>query len=202
MKFNFPESVEKELAQQAKQEQQRTNGKITFSQHTLPVQQEDKTNVTQKMTPKELEHQQRKIENISSKLYTPQSPLTPEFRSKSSEIEERLQRIKTRFDSIKKKEEARIAQIQREAWLRYSHTSKPTLQDFKRPLTSFFLFASAIYITLQFSWYALEREKYIEEMENKQDKIVNQLNEALREQKQILDQYNSMGGARKWWKLW
>lgn len=154
------------------------------------------------MTPKELEHQQRKIENISSKLYTPQSPLTPEFRSKSSEIEERLQRIKTRFDSIKKKEEARIAQIQREAWLRYSHTSKPTLQDFKRPLTSFFLFASAIYITLQFSWYALEREKYIEEMENKQDKIVNELNEALREQKQILDQYNSMGGARKWWKLW
>jgi hypothetical protein len=199
MKFVFPESVEKELAQQSNQE---STESINLSQQTKQQTQlnnEFKSSEPIELTPAQIEARNKQIQNITSKLYTPESPMQPEYRSNSEEIEKRLQRIQQRFQILKEKEEARNAQLQRQAWLRYSHLSKPTMADFKRPLTSFFLFASAIYMTMQYSWYALERENYIENMEIKQSNLINQLNDAFNQQSNIINDFDSKINNKKWW---
>lgn len=190
MKIVFPESVERELAQQQ-------------SLHTEKntVQPFPQVQEQQELSQSQLKARNQAIQNTTSSLYTPQSPLTPEYRSKSPEIEERLQRIQKRFAALKEKEEARNAYIQRQAWLKYHNLSKPTIGDFKRPITTFFLFASAVYMTLQFTWYTVERESYVEKMEMEQSKLVDSLNTALLNQKDVVQQYQASNNNKKWWKF-
>lgn len=197
MKFEFPESVERELAQQK-------DPKTVVRQvetEKSPVLEDLIEKLETPQTEEQIRARQRAIEQTTSKLYKPQSPLTPEYRSRSGEIEERLKAIQKRFDSIKQKEEAKVAELQRQAWLKYHHLNKPTIQDFKRPLTSFFLLASATYISLQFAWYALEREQYIEQKQQQQDQLVDQLNLALENQQSVIDQFNT-SSRKGWWKFW
>lgn len=189
MKIVFPESVEKELAAQ------KENISKTGNQPVQPPQPTE-------LSPAQIEVLNRRIQNTSSTLYTPVSPLAPEYRSKSAEIEERLQRIQQRFAALKVKEEARTAELQRQAWLKYNHLSKPTIQDFKRPLTSFFLLASGIYMTIQYSWHVLENENFVDNMESKQAKLVGELNAALINQSKVLEEYNLEKSSKKWYTLW
>lgn len=192
MKIVFPESVEKELEEhRKKQEATGVDPKATV-QPPHPAE----------LKPAEIEELNRKIQGTTSKLYTPQSPLAPEYRSKSAEIEERLKRIQERFAAVKIQEEARNTELRRQAWLRYSHLTKPTFQDFKRPLTTFFLFASAIYMTMQYSWHLLENEDHVENMESRQDQLVKELNLAFANQSSVLNDYNNEASNKKWWKVW
>ncbi len=209
-KFEFPESVEKELAAQLAKtpdvrNNEASNSTTTSSAKQIAEQISSSSGVeveTAKPTKAEIEARNRAIEQISSKLYTPKSPLTPEYRSRSVEIEERLQRIQKRFEALKIKEEARSAQLQREAWLRYSHLAKPTIADFKRPLTSFFMLASAAYLSMQYAWYAMERENYVERKELEQEQMVSQLNQAFFTQQTVLEEYQHPQKTRKWYSLW
>lgn len=194
MKFVFPDSVEKELAEQTKLQQKEHENTVKSepTSETTPVE----------LTPAQIKARDAQIQKITSKLYTPQSPFQPEYRSRSAEIEERLQRIQKRFEILKQKEAAKNLQLQKEAWLRYNHLAKPTLSDFKRPLTSFFLLASAIYMTMEYTWYVLERGDYVENQENKQTIMVRQLNDAFERQSQVLTEFETISKNKKWWKLW
>ena len=113
-----------------------------------------------------------------------------------------MKRINQRFAALKMKEESRHAELQRQAWIKYSHLAKPTLSDFKRPITSFFLLASAVYMTAQYSWFALERENHVEQLEHTQSELVDNLNNALLRQQSVIQQYNDSLNSRKWWKFW
>lgn len=199
MKIVFPESVERELAQQAATKTTDGSANVQTALNDAIPQAEQKI---VELSEAELQAREREIQKITSKLYQPESPLAPEYRSKSAEIEERLERIQKRFEALREKEAARNEQLGREAWLKYNHLSKPTISDFKRPLTSFFLLASAIYMTMQYSWYALEREDYIEKKEEQQSRLVDELNSAFKDQAVVLDEYNNMRAAKKWWKFW
>ncbi|TID29922.1 hypothetical protein CANINC_001433 [Pichia inconspicua] len=191
MKIVFPDSVEKELQQQKQQ-----------PQNSGVVPKETQVSQPTQLSPKEVEELNRRIQNTTSKLYTPKSPLAPEFKSRSAEIEERLKRIQERFAAVKIKEEARNAEIRRQAWLKYSHLTKPTIQDFKRPITTFFLFASAVYMTMQYSWHLLENEDFVENMESHQKQLVKELNLAFANQAEVMKNYEDQNTAGKWWKLW
>lgn len=191
MKIVFPESVEKELEQQ-KEQQQKSGVDPKGTQVSQPTE----------LTPAQIEELNRRIQSTTSSLYTPKSPLAPEYKSKSAEIEERLKRIQERFAAVKIKEEARNAEIRRQAWLKYSHLTKPTIQDFKRPITTFFLFASAIYMTMQYSWHLLENEDYIDNMESHQKQLVKELNLAFANQAEVIKEYSEETSSKKWWKLW
>lgn len=191
MKIVFPDSVEKELQQQKQQ-----------PQNSGVVPKETQVSQPTQLSPKEVEELNRRIQNTTSKLYTPKSPLAPEFKSRSAEIEERLKRIQERFAAVKIKEEARNAEIRRQAWLKYSHLTKPTIQDFKRPITTFFLFASAVYMTMQYSWHLLENEDFVENMESHQKQLVKELNLAFANQAEVMSRYEDQNTGSKWWKLW
>lgn len=210
VKIVFPDDVEKELAAQQQQQQQKQHTQQSQpSQPASPPTSLSGNTTTlgeiqepPKLTKAQLKEREVEIQKISSKLYTPESPLKEEYRSKSTEIEERLKRINERFAKLKLKEDAKNAELQRQAWLKYNHLAKPTLQDFKRPITSFLLFASAIYMTMQYSWFALERESYISQMQQKETELVNELNIALLEQQNVLTQYNESLKSKRWWKFW
>lgn len=196
VKIVFPDIVERELAQQQSQQQvvHKTDNASTQTEKSPENQ----------LSEAQIKARQQAINNTTSKLYQPEFPLTPKYRSKSKEIEERLASIQKRFHALKAKEDARNAELQRQAWLKFHSLSKPTLKDFKRPLTSFFLLASGVYISLQYTWYALERENFVDRKQAEQEILVNSLNEALLNQQIVIDQYNngSSSGYRKWWKFW
>lgn len=204
MKFVFPESVERELAEQVKKANQNvkptSNSEMTSNTPITAESIESKLSTlsNEQMLQKQRDYE-KKVQQVTSKLYTPQSPLTPEYRSKSAEIDERLQRIQKRFDSLKAKEEAKIKQLQREAWLKYSYLSKPTLSDFKRPLTSFFLCASAVYMTMQYAWYAMEYDEYVHDKETQQNELVARLNQNLKDQQNVINDYENSSKKSKWW---
>ena len=207
MKIVFPESVERELAQQ-QQQGQKDGSQTTTTTTTQPGGQPGQQihpeggQQKQELSEAQLKARNAAIQNTTSSLYQPESPLAPEHRSKSSEIEERLKRINQRFAALKMKEESRHAELQRQAWIKYSHLAKPTLSDFKRPITSFFLLASAVYMTAQYSWFALERENHVEQLEHTQSELVDNLNNALLRQQSVIQQYNDSLNSRKWWKFW
>lgn len=204
MKIVFPESVERELAEQQQQKQQSPDKNSASTSNTTTPQsgQQEGEQQKQELSQVQLKARNAAIQNTTSSLYEPESPLAPEYRSKSTEIKERLERINKRFAALKAKEELRSAELQRQAWLRYSHLAKPTLSDFKRPITSFFLLASAVYMTAQYSWFALEREQYVATMEDAQAKLVDSLNDALVSQQMVLEQYDDSSKSRKWWRFW
>lgn len=208
VKIVFPEELEKELIkeiQQSKNNAQQDKS-TSIPPNNTPSTSSNQINEIQeppKLSKAQLKAREEAIKNISSKLYTPESPFKEEYQSKRPEIEERLKRINERFERLKLKEEAKNAELQRQAWLKYNHLTKPTISDFKRPITSFLLLASAIYMTMQYTWFALERENHIEDLENKQSQLVDNLNTALLNQQVIINQYNNPSNNNKsWWKFW
>ncbi|KAG0690636.1 hypothetical protein C6P40_002135 [Pichia californica] len=218
VKIVFPEEVERELALQAQQvktnpsyptippnglsNQASINSHIQKPTEASQIQIQNEIQQPSKLSKIQLKAREDAIQKISSRLYTPESPLTDEYRSKSGEIEERLKRINERFQKLKLKEDAKTADLQRQAWLKYNHLAKPTISDFKRPITTFLLFASAVYMTMQYTWFALERENYVEHLEQKEAKLVTELNTALLNQQDILNQYNNPLNKKKWYKFW
>lgn len=208
VKIVFPEELEKELLKEIEQGKNKSDKlSTTIPPNSTQSPSSNQINEIQeppKLSKAQLKARQEAIKNISSKLYTPESPFKEEYQSKRSEIEERLKRINERFQKLQVKEEAKNAELKRQAWLKYNHLTKPTISDFKRPITSFFLLASAIYMTMQYTWFALERENHIEDLENKQSQLVDNLNAAFLNQQVIINQYNnsSNNNNKSWWKFW
>ncbi|ODV84834.1 hypothetical protein CANARDRAFT_208151 [[Candida] arabinofermentans NRRL YB-2248] len=123
------------------------------------------------------EEQLAAIQNLTSTLYQPVNPFSEP--SKASEIEAKIQSIQERLLKQQKIEEERYAELVAQQ----HELLKPTLSDFKRPLTSFFLLGSAVYLLIQYTWSYLEGEEHLIELDDKCKLYEVKIQELLDEQK-------------------
>ncbi|KAG7925362.1 hypothetical protein KL925_004377 [Ogataea polymorpha] len=109
------------------------------------------------LSPSELEA----INNIQSSLYQPSDPfLEP---SKADLIQQKIDAISQKLERQKQLEQARYQKLIQEQ----EQALRPTLGDYKRPITSFLLLGSGVYLLLQYAWTYLEGEEHIIAMEHK-----------------------------------
>ncbi|GME83534.1 unnamed protein product [Ambrosiozyma monospora] len=145
------------------------------------------------LTPQQL----AKIEQITSKLYQPTNPLNEP--SKSALIEEKIKSIELKLAQQQQRDEIRLQKM----LIDQQKILKPTLSDFKRPLTSMFLLASCVYLTLQFLWWHLITEEHIESMEIKTRAYERVIQDLLNEQKKIIESNGEFGEIqtkkKRWW---
>ncbi|GMG55605.1 unnamed protein product [Ambrosiozyma monospora] len=161
----------------------------------------DLTNPTQNKTDSQLKdltpQQLAKIEQITSKLYQPTNPLNEP--SKSALIEAKLKSIEMKLAQQQQRDEFRLQKM----LIDQQKILKPTLSDFKRPLTSMFLLASCVYLTLQFLWWHLITEEHIESMEIKTRAYERVIQDLLNEQMKIVKDDGGFGEIqtkkKRWW---
>ncbi|ESW98206.1 hypothetical protein KL918_004051 [Ogataea parapolymorpha] len=109
------------------------------------------------LSPAELEA----INNIQSSLYQPSDPfLEP---SKADLIQQKIDAISQKLERQKQLEQAKYQKLIEEQ----EQALRPTLSDYKRPITSFLLLGSGVYLLLQYAWTYLEGEEHIIAMEQK-----------------------------------
>ncbi|KAH3663310.1 hypothetical protein OGAPHI_005300 [Ogataea philodendri] len=109
------------------------------------------------LTPAELEA----IANIQSSLYQPKNPfLEP---SKADLIQKKIDAIADKLERHKQIEEAKYRELLKEQ----EKAAKPNIGDFRRPIASFLLLGSAVYLLLQYLWHTLEAEEHVISMEQK-----------------------------------
>lgn len=147
--------------------------------------------------------------NVTSSLYQPQIDLT-KYQSKSPEITSQLERIKTKLARVEKLERERGEALMRKKWEQYEMKRVASISEFKRPLTSAFLLASGVYVSLHAFWIYLEREKMIATQTQTQLALVQQLDDGLRQlheqgpQESLLRSSSSSINSNKgrWWLFW
>ncbi|KAG7705335.1 hypothetical protein KL930_003904 [Ogataea haglerorum] len=109
------------------------------------------------LSPAELEA----INNIQSSLYQPSDPfLEP---SKADLIQQKIDAISQKLERQKQLEQAKYQKLIEEQ----EQALRPTLGDYKRPITSFLLLGSGVYLLLQYAWTCLEGEEHIIAMEQR-----------------------------------
>ncbi|GMF05589.1 hypothetical protein B5S28_g884 [[Candida] boidinii] len=119
---------------------------------------------------------------ITSSLYTPQNPFLVE--SKRHLIEEKIKQIEERIKVQEEKERQKLILLEQEEEKLY----QPKLGDFKRPMATTFLIASAVYLLIQYSWWLLKDEEYIMEKEaeiREKERIIQML---LNQQAEIVEE--------------
>lgn len=122
---------------------------------------------------------------ITSSLYTPQNPFLIE--SKRHLIEEKIKQIEERIKVQEEKERQKLILLEQEEEKLY----QPKLGDFKRPMATTFLIASAVYLLIQYSWWLLKDEEYIIEKEaeiREKERIIQML---LNQQADIVEEMNN-----------
>lgn len=135
--------------------------------------------------------------NVTSSLYQPKN--VDDIPTKSSEISSHLERIKKKLARVEELERKRNETHMRRQWEQYEMKRTTSLAEYKRPLTTVFLIASGVYISLHAVWWFLEREKRVDELTREQRRLVGELDTKLQIQNKVVINETKKSWLRWWW---
>lgn len=118
--------------------------------------------------------------NVQSSLYEVKP--ADSVPNRGAEIASHLDRIKQKLARVERLERERSEAHMRKQWEQYELRRGANLSDFKRPLTTALLTASAVYVSCHALWWYLEREKRVEELAREQAALAAELQDALQRQ--------------------